>query len=103
MSIAREFFETLAERVPPEKAAGVTNTYLFEIADAGTWRVAVDDGKIDVTEGDGAADVTFAMSEETLHKLLLGQQNPTTGVLTGKIKVRGDMAAATRLKSLFGR
>jgi len=101
-SEVREFFETLPERVPPEKAAGVTNSYLFEIRDVGTWLVAVDDGKVDVSEGAGEADVRFAMSEETFLKLLHGKQNPTTGVLTGKIKVHGDMGAATRLKTLFG-
>jgi putative sterol carrier protein len=102
MDSVREFFESLPGRVPPEKAAGVTNSYLFEIADAGTWRVAVDDGKVEVTEGTGEADATFAMSEEVFRKLVAGQQNPATAVLTGKIKIRGDMAAATKLKTLLG-
>jgi putative sterol carrier protein len=102
MESVREFFETLPGRIPPDKAAGVTSSYLFEIEDAGTWRVAVDAGKVDVTEGDGEADVTFAMSEEVFRKLVAGQQNPTTAVLTGKIKIRGDMAAATKLKTLLG-
>jgi putative sterol carrier protein len=98
----REFFETLPERVPAEKAAGVTNTYVFEIKDVGTWLVAVADGKVAVTEGDGEADVRFKMSEETLRKLVAGEQNPATAVLMRKIKVDGDMAAATRLGKLFG-
>jgi putative sterol carrier protein len=102
MESVREFFETLPERIPPERAAGVTNSYLFEIKDVGTWLVAVDDGKVDVAEGDGEADVSFAMSEEVFRKLVAGQQNPTTAVLTGKIKVRGDMGAATKLKTLLG-
>jgi len=102
MESVREFFETLPGRIPPEKAAGVSNSYLFEIKDAGTWLVAVDDGKVDVTEGDGEADVTFAMSEEVFRKLVAGQQNPATAVMTGKIKIRGDMGAATKLKTLLG-
>ena len=102
MESVREFFETLPARVPPDKAAGVTNSYLFEIRDTGTWLVAVDDGKVDVTEGDGEADVSFAMSEEIFRKLVAGQQNPTTAVMMGKIKVKGDLGAATKLKTLLG-
>ena len=64
--------------------------------------MAVDDGKVDVTEGAGEADVTFAMSEEIFRKLVAGKQNPTTAVMTGKIKVKGDLAAATKLKTLLG-
>ena len=102
MESVREFFETLPDRVPPGKAAGVTNSYLFEIKDAGTWLVAVDDGKVAVTEGDGQADVSFVMSEEIFRKLVAGEQNPATAVMTGKIKVKGDLGAATKLKTLLG-
>ena len=102
MENVREFFETLPEKVPPENTAGVTNTYLFEIKDTGTWLVAVDDGKVAVTEGEAEADVHIAMSEETFRKLAAGEQNPMRGVMTGKIKVRGDMGAATKLGKLLG-
>ena len=102
MESVKEFFETLPSRVPPEKAAGMKNTYLFEIDKVGTWLVAVDDGKVAVTEGEGQADVRFKMSEQTLRKLVAGEQNPATAVLMRKIKVDGDMAAATKLGKLFG-
>ena len=42
------------------------------------------------------------MSEEIFRKLVAGQQNPTTAVMTGKIKVKGDLGAATKLKTLLG-
>jgi putative sterol carrier protein len=99
----REFFETLPEKVPAENTAGITSSYLFEIHDAGTWFVAVDDGTVTVTEGDGEADVRIAMSDETFQKLAAGEQNAMRGVLTGKIKVKGDMAAAGRLQKLLSR
>jgi len=101
MESVKEFFETLPARIPAERTAGVTHTYLFEIAGAGTWLVAVDDGKVDVTEGEADADARFGMSEETFRKLVDGRQNPATAVLTGKIKLKGDMAAATKLQSLL--
>ena len=101
MQSVKEFFESLPERVG-DKAAGVTDSYLFQIHDVGTWHVDVDDGKVTVTEGDAEAEVQIGMSEETFRKLLDGTQNPMRGVMTGKIKVKGNMGAATKLGKILG-
>lgn len=98
---AREFFETLGSRVDESKAAGVNNSYLFDIEGAGTWKVDVRDGKVDVTEGEGDADVTITTSEEDFQKIASGELNPTTAYMTGKLKVKGDMGAAMKLQKLF--
>jgi putative sterol carrier protein len=98
---ARQFFETLESRVDPSKTAGMTNSYVFEIDGAGTWKVDVDDGKVSVTEGDGDADTTISASEETFQKIASGEQNATTAYMTGKLKVKGDMGAAMKLQKLF--
>ncbi len=101
MASAREFFEGLEERVDPAKTAGMTNSYVFEIDGAGTWRVDVDDGKVTVKEGDGDADATIAASEDTFEQIASGDLNATTAYMTGKLKVRGDMGAAMKLQKLF--
>jgi putative sterol carrier protein len=101
MASVREFFEGLPGRVDPERIAGMNNTYLFEIENAGTWRVAVADGVIEVTEGGGDADVTFSASEENFEKIVAGEQNPTTAYMTGKLKIKGDMGAAMKLQKIF--
>jgi len=101
MGSVREFFEGLPGRVPAERIAGMNNTYLFDIEGAGTWRVAIADGAIDVTEGEGDADVTFSSSEESFEKIVSGEQNPTTAYMTGKLKIKGDMGAAMKLQKLF--
>ena len=97
----REFFETLPSRVDETKAAGVTNSYLFDVEGAGQWLVDVDGGRVNVTEGGGAADVTIATSEENFMRIVRGEQNPTTAYMTGKIKIKGDMGAAMKLQKLF--
>jgi putative sterol carrier protein len=97
----REFFDTLESRVDASKTAGLTNSYLFEIDGAGTWKVDVADGKVSVTEGAGDADVTIRTSQETFSALASGDQNPTTAYMTGKLKVEGDMGAALKLQKLF--
>ncbi len=101
MASAREFFEGLEARIDPSKTAGMTNSYVFEIEGAGTWRVDVDDGKVSVKEGDGDADATIAASEDTFEQIASGDLNATTAYMTGKLKVRGEMGAAMKLQKLF--
>jgi putative sterol carrier protein len=97
----KEFFDTLESRVDASKTAGMNNSYLFEIADAGTWKVDVVDGSVTVTEGTSDADVTIRTSSETFTSIASGEQNPTTAYMTGKIKIDGDMGAAMKLQKLF--
>jgi putative sterol carrier protein len=97
----REFFESLEGRVDAARTAGMNNSYQFDVAGAGTWKVDVADGKLSVTEGGDGADVTISTSEENFLKLIRGEQNPTTAYMTGKLKVKGDMGAAMKLQKLF--
>jgi putative sterol carrier protein len=97
----QEFFAKLPERADPEKTAGMHNTYVFDVDGVGQWTVAVEDGKVSVTEGAGEADCTISASEETLVKIANGEANPTTAYMTGKLKVAGDMGAALKLQKLF--
>jgi putative sterol carrier protein len=97
----REFFEGLEQRADANKTAGMNSSYLFDIDGAGQWLVAVKDGNVSVTEGGGEADTTITTSEETMLKVVNGQQNPTTAYMTGKLKIKGDMGAAMKLQKLF--
>lgn len=98
---ARDFFESLPSRIDPSKTAGMRNTYLFDIDGAGQWKVDVQDGSVNVTEGAGEADVTVAATEETFNRIVGGELNPTTAYMSGKIKIKGDMGAAMKLQKLF--
>jgi len=97
----QEFFAQLPSRADSSKTAGMTNSYLFDIEGAGTWKVDVDYGTVTVSEGSGDADVTIATSQETFQKIIDGEQNPTSAYMTGKLKVKGDMGAAMKLQKLF--
>jgi putative sterol carrier protein len=97
----REFFEGLEQRADADKTAGMNNSYLFDIDGAGQWLVSVSDGNVSVTEGGGEADTTISTSEETMLKVVNGEQNPTTAYMTGKLKIKGDMGAAMKLQKLF--
>jgi putative sterol carrier protein len=97
----REFFEALPSRADAGKLAGVENRYQFDVEGAGSWNVNVSGGAVEVTEGQGEADVTIAANEETFQKIARGEQNPTTAYMTGKLKIKGDMGAAMKLQKLF--
>ena len=97
----REFFEGLAARVDSSRTAGMTNSYLFDIEGAGTWKVDVNEGAVAVSEGGDEADATITTSEENFLQLIRGEQNPTTAYMTGKLRIKGDMGAAMKLQKLF--
>jgi len=102
MSSLKNFFDGLAARLDPAKIAGVSNTYVFDIAGAGVWTVAVRDSSLVVTEGDtGGGDVTISSSAEVFERIVAGEQNATTAYMTGKLKIKGDMGAAMKLQKLF--
>jgi putative sterol carrier protein len=98
----QEFFEGLESRVDPSRTAGMTNTYVFDIDGAGQWTVAVDDGRVSVTDGVSPdADCTITSSAESFERIVAGELNPTSAYMTGKLKVKGDMGAAMKLQKLF--
>ncbi|MEP2784146.1 MAG: SCP2 sterol-binding domain-containing protein [Pseudoruegeria sp.] len=51
---------------------------------------------------DETADCTITMSEKNFTKLIKGDLNPAIAVMTGKIKIAGDLKLATKLSSLLG-
>lgn len=101
MASVQEFFEQLPTRVDPAKTAGMTSSYVFDVAGVGQWTVRVSDGAVSVSDGVADADCTISASEETLLRIASGEQNPTTAYMTGKLKIAGDMGAALKLQKLF--
>ena len=99
---AREFFAGLEDRIDPARARGMRASYKFEVEGAGTWRLEVDDGHVEVSESDAPADCVLRASEQTFLRILQGEQSPTTAFMTGKIRVEGDVGLALKLRELVG-
>lgn len=53
-----------------------------------------------ISESDEEADCTIIMSKETYLKLQRNEIKPMMATLTGKIKVKGDLNLAKKLKQL---
>jgi putative sterol carrier protein len=98
---AKDFFDALPGRADADKLAGMSNSYLFDIEGEGQWRVVVEDGALNVSEGGGDADATITTSSDVFEQIVSGEQNPTTAYMTGKLKIKGDMGAAMKLQKLF--
>jgi putative sterol carrier protein len=56
------------------------------------------DGKI-VRGKEGKADATFTLLDEDAVKLFDGKLQPQTAFMQGKIKIRGNIAAAMRMNA----
>lgn len=54
-----------------------------------------------VTDKDDEADCTISMSKETYLKIQRNEIKPMIATLTGKIKVKGDLGLAQKLKQLM--
>ena len=101
MATVQEFFAELPTRLEPARTVGMHNSFVFDVTGVGAWTVRVDDGVVTVAEGVEDADCTISASEETLTRIVNGEQNPATAYMTGKLKVAGDMGAVLKLQKLF--
>lgn len=59
------------------------------------------DGGNAVSNDDADADCVIIASKETFLKLKDGELNPMMAVMTGKVKIKGDMGLAMKLQSLI--
>ncbi|HYY34711.1 MAG TPA: SCP2 sterol-binding domain-containing protein [Gaiellaceae bacterium] len=100
-SSAREFFDGLAERIAPERAARLEGSYRFDIEGAGSWRLEADGGRAIVTESDAAADCVIRADEDTFLRAVNREQSPISAYMTRKVRVEGDLGLALRLRDIF--
>jgi putative sterol carrier protein len=103
-STVQEVFDTMPAAFRPDKAQGVDLVFQFHITggQAGDWVVKVASGQCEVIPGtvqDPTASLTI--SGDNWLKLVRGKLNPAMAVMTGKLKIGGDMMAAQKFGSLF--
>lgn len=101
---SQRFAEELRSRIDSGKAAGMTATYQFVLADQPESEVfaRIADGQIDVGEGLAPEpDITLTASSNDWNSILRGDLSGQMAFLTGKLKIRGDMALAMKLQSIF--
>lgn len=101
---AAEFFTALPDRFNSAAAAGVSAVIQFDLSGdgGGTWHVTIADGECAVAEGPHTEPTLVVLaSAENWLRVVNGDLDPQMAFLTGRLKVRGDMGLALRLRSLF--
>lgn len=88
----------------PDKAQGLDATFQFDITgdQGGQWYMVIKDAQCLVSPGNATgANITVTMGDENFVKLITGRLDGTMAFMTGKLKLKGDMALAMRLSNLF--
>lgn len=90
----------------PERAAGVDKTIQFDFTgrEAGTWTLVVRDGTVEYSQGPATnPNTTVTIDSDNWLALLAGTLNPMTAMMSGKLKLAGDMTVMMGFQTWFQR
>lgn len=98
----KEFFENvLPSRFKPDKAAGIDVTVQINIMgpNSGDWIVTIKNQQLKVEEGTHPSPtLTLEMAEADYMDLVNGKMSGEKAFLTGKLRFKGDIALALKLR-----
>ena len=99
-----ESFAGLEEAFLPDRAATVNKTIQFNFtgAEEGVWHLVIDNGTL--AYGQGAAEnpnATANVDSDDWLKLLRGELNPMSAVISGKLKIKGDPLLLAQFQTWF--
>ncbi len=98
----KEFFDTvLQNRFKPDKAKGIDVTAQVNLTgpDGGDWTVIIREQKIDIRNGNyPSPKLTISMMDADFVDLINGKLSAQKAFFRGKIKFKGDIALALRLR-----
>ncbi|MEM6646060.1 MAG: SCP2 sterol-binding domain-containing protein [Bacteroidota bacterium] len=100
-----ELFAAYQKQFDPTQAVGIEATIQMQIdgEGGGAYHFVIKDQTMAVVEGTHAApDVTVRTTAANWLKVNNGELNPMMAMMTGKVKISGDLALATRLQALLG-
>ena len=100
----KEFFQLLPGRLDSDAAEDVDAVYQFDLSGAqgGLYILTIREGACQVAEGMHAdPHVVLSMAGEDCIKILMGQLSGPAVVMSGRLKISGDIGLAMQLKSLF--
>ncbi len=96
-------FETITEQVKAKAAEGspIGATVKFQIGDDFIYIDGTGESN-EVLLEDKDADCLIISSLEDFQKIMDGEINSMMAVMTGKMKIKGDMGVAMKLQSIVG-
>ncbi len=99
-----DYFNDLNAYFVPGKAKNADFTYWFEITGdgGGDYTVHVKNGEMTVSpESTDAADTHYRVAADHYLKIINGKMNGRMAVLTGKMKVNGNIKAAMAMQKFL--
>ena len=100
----REFFEkVLPERFDPSRAKGIDIVVQLNIVgdNGGQWHVMIKDEILQIKEGEHPEPkITVEMKDRDWVRLINGKLTGERAYLTGKLKLKGEVSDALRLKEM---
>jgi putative sterol carrier protein len=103
-STIKEFFQLLPSRLDSDAAEDLDAVYQFDLSgtQGGQYILTIRDGACQVAEGMHAdPHVLLSMAGEDCIKVLKGQLSGPAIVMSGRLKISGDIGLAMQLKALF--
>ena len=100
----KEIFDNMASNFNADKAAGMKAVYQWDITGEGGGKYNADiaDGNITVAEGEHASpNITITVGAQDWLDIINGKLDGQMAFMSGKLKVKGDMSLAMKLKTLF--
>ena len=100
----KEIFDNMASNFNADKAAGMKAVYQWDITGEGGGKYNADiaDGNITVSEGEHASpNITITVGAQDWLDIINGKLDGQMAFMSGKLKVKGDMSLAMKLKTLF--
>lgn len=105
VSNMQEYFETLPDRLVSEAASGVNASFLYDIAGdgGGEWTVTFVEGAMSVESGNTSAKPTvkIMMKASDYVDMVNGDLDGTKAFMTRKLKVKGSVAMAQKMKKFL--
>lgn len=100
----KEAFDHMPENFNSEKAAGMNCTYQWDVTGdgGGKWNAVIKDGNLTVNEGEAdSPNITITVAATDWLDILNGKLDGQMAFMSGKLKIKGDMSLAMKLKTLF--
>ncbi len=98
----QRIFAKLTERFNADNAVGLEAVFQFAIEDADSFYFDVRQQQLSAEWGEHKdPDITLRLSEETLVRVIMGEQDGMSAYMKGLLRAEGNVMLATRLGKLF--
>lgn len=99
-------FEQMPTYFDASKAGGTRANIQFDLTgeNGGKWVMKIADGQATAEKGEiENPNLTLIADARDYVKIALGQMDPTSAFMSGKLKIKGDMGLAIKMQSMFRR